>query len=74
MGKIMLGPPELLGTEMNPKTATLMINGTPNVIMAAAAAAAPMGHTATLSQPQLLNLTLQTPHSKASSTVLRKPN
>lgn len=71
MGKIMLGPPELLGTEVNPKTTTLMINGTPNVIMAAAA---PMGHAATLSQPQLLNLTLQTPHSKASSTVLRKPN
>lgn len=71
MGKILLGPSELLGTEMSPKT-TLMINGTPNVIMAAGPA--PLSHTTTLSQPQLLNLTLQTPLSKASSTVLRKTN
>ncbi|XP_063842711.1 cyclic AMP-dependent transcription factor ATF-2-like isoform X4 [Scylla paramamosain] len=68
VSKIVLGQSEILTTDVNPK-ATVMINGTPNVIMAAA----PISNT-TLPQPQLLNLTLQTPQSKASPTVLRKSN
>ncbi|XP_045108214.1 cyclic AMP-dependent transcription factor ATF-2-like isoform X2 [Portunus trituberculatus] len=64
VSKIVLGQPEILTTDIN------LMNGAPNVIMAAAA---PVSTTA-LPQPQLLNLTLQAPQSKASSSVLRKSN
>ncbi|KAG7171473.1 Cyclic AMP-dependent transcription factor ATF-2-like [Homarus americanus] len=63
-----MGAPEIITAEINPKT--IMMTGTSNMIMGANGS--PVTHTATLSRPQLLNLTLHHAPQSKSPSVLRK--